>query len=183
MPRWYDIELRGTVRPVSVMVNGHKATYAQYNDIPLSDAGRGYIREGDWNQYSYDGNTLSTVVTQMEVIRADQGFEVVVTFPAPSFTHPVIPSLQGTVARFVTAKATLDSQWGTEHTVFQDDYPALLDVASIGEALTYVTMAGDDIPILNSVSGLVQRACVEVATNISNLAVDVRSQILAQLCY
>ena len=183
-PRWYDIELRGTVRPLSVVVNGHNATYRQYNDIPLSDAGRGSaLRPGRWNQYSYDGNTLSTVVSQMEEIAADKGFEVVVTFPAPSFTHPVIPSLQGTVARFITAKATLDSQWGTDHTVFQDDYPALLDVASIGEALTYVTMAGEDIPILNSVSGLVQRACVEVATNISNLAVDVRSQLLAQLCY
>ena len=173
--RGYEIHLRGTMPPMNVEVGGAAVEYRQFNDIDVAMAGMPAETADRWG---YDGATLSTVIHLGR--RPMKGSATVVTAHyTGNVTHPGLAGLQGTVARFIQAKALLDSQWGV-HTVYQDDYPILLNVASIGETLTYD--GGKAEALLANIDVMRLGACFEVQTNITGLVEQVRSQLEAQLC-
>ena len=174
--RAYEVHLRGVMPPARVRVGRVEVRQQQFNDIQLSLAGKAQAEVDSW---AYDGATLSAVVYLRQPRQVRAAVVVEAEYDGP-VVEARLQGLQGTVARFVQAKALLDSQWGTAHTVYQDDYPALLDVASVGERLTYDTGAVGQV--LQAMPAMRQAACVEVRSNISNLDAGVKGQLAAQLC-
>ena len=178
--RSYEVEFRG-VQPPSTVCVGKSQTdctqlmYAQYNDVPLAKAGK-MAPQDSWG---YDGAMMSVVVTINTPQPTDSALFVVLQSKSSLYLPADSTGLPGTIARFVHAKATLDNQWG-HATVFQDDYPTLLTVASYGERMTYDPSS---VPaVLDAMSGQVMRACYEVSKNITGLDPAVQTQLVAQLC-
>ena len=181
--RTYELEFRATAPPASVcigasMTDCRTLEYVQFNDVPLSKAGK----QDMMDSWSYDGSMLSTVVT----INTPQSTDApLMVWLVPSSyglrLDSTVPSgLPGIMARFIHAKATLDNQWGHQ-TVYQDDYPTLLDVASYGERMTYDPSSLQDV--LSAVGdGELVKACGEVRGNITGLDKGVQMQLMAQLC-
>ena len=174
--RAYELHLRGVMPPSSVQVGGQEVVYEQYNDIDLSMAGKMQREVDTW---AYDGATLSVVIQLRRPRSVQEAVEVKAAY-STSVSQSALQGLQGTIARFVSAKALLDSQWGTAHTVFQDDYPSLLDMASVGERLTYDPRSVG--AVVKGLAGMRMAACEEINRNITNLLPEVRQQLAAQLC-
>ena len=177
--RAYELHLRGVMPPEGVTAGGNELAYEAFSDIDPAMAGHTPSTRDTWG---YDGATLSAVIRLRTPRSTSTPVTVVAGYGAAgaNVSHAGLDGLQGVVARFVSAKAVLDAQWGTAHTVYQDDYPALLDVASVGEVLTYdPSRAGT---VLAGLAGVRQQACYEVSTNITGLEPTVRRQLYAQLC-
>ena len=178
--RTYEVELRGVQPPGSVCVSVSQTDcrlleYVQFNDVPLAKAGK--MSGGD--SWGYDGATMSVVVTINTPQPTNTPLQVVLRSNSSLYLPAAASDLPGTIARFVHAKATLDNQWGHD-TVFQDDYPTLLNVASYGERMTYDPSSVS--AVLSAVAGDVMRACREVSGNITGLDAAVQTQLVAQLC-
>ena len=100
-----------------------------------------------------------------------------------TITHPLLvqtpASFVGLLARFQSAKALLDYEWGVR-TVYMDDYPLLLDAAATGLRITH--SPSNITAELNAFfTQRISGACDEVANKISNLDPNIRSVLLAQL--
>ena len=180
--RAYELHLRGVLPPERVTVAGAEVPYEPYSDVDPASAGRLAEVRDTWG---YDGATLSTVIHLRRPLPTSAPVVVLAAYGGGgrgggNVTHAAVDGLQGLLARFVSAKALLDSQWGTAHTVYQDDYPALLDMASVGELLTYDGSRAAEV--LAGLGKLREQACYEVATNITGLEPSVRGQLYAQLC-
>ncbi len=139
-------------------------------------------QDGTTNGYTYDGSSLAVIIYIREPISTSQSIEIQVEL-SESISHPLLvqppASFVGLLARYQTAKALLDYQWGVR-TVFMDDYPLLLDAAATGLRITHSPLTAQDE--LNAFfNQRIPGACDEVANKITNLDPNLRSVLLAQL--
>ena len=86
---------------------------------------------------------------------------------------------QGTVQRFIGAKVTMDSEWGTDGMVYMDDYPQLLRVAQMGERLT--NAPHNATSLLKGWAALIREACGQLQ-QLTKLRSALKVQFEAQLC-
>ena len=86
---------------------------------------------------------------------------------------------QGTLQRVVQSKILLDNEWGTDNTVYMDDYPRMLSVAQMGERLT--NAPSNAMSLLGKWPALTRAACEEIGA-LSTLRPALKTQVVAQLC-
>jgi len=174
--RKHQICIKGVLPATSVKINGQAAEMRLFNDLRMS--GRALPQS---NSYSYDGASLTLNIYIDVPVSTSKDTQVDIQL-IDSVTSPVLADAngwEGRVSRFAAAKATLDDQWGTDNTVYQDDYPNLLFAAEAGEFLTYEPQ--------NAVNGIkafaqyAELACHEL-TNITNLLPSVQTLLVSQLC-
>ena len=139
-------------------------------------------QDSDNNGYTYDGSKLLVIIYVRHRVSTSQPLEVLIQL-SENITHPLLiqapSSFVGLLARFQSAKARLDYEWGIK-TVFMDDYPLLLDAAATGLRITHTpSVAKDELQAF--FSQRLPGACNEIATKIDNLDPNIRSILLAQL--
>jgi hypothetical protein len=173
--RSYEIQLRGIFAATNVLVNGVSIPFEPFNELI-------HGQDGITNGYTYDGSSLAIIIYIRQPISTSQLIQIQVEL-SNTITHPLLvqtpASFVGLLARFQSAKALLDYQWGIR-TVFMDDYPLLLDAAATGLRITHSPLNATNE--LNAF--FTQRlpgACDEVANKITNLDPNIRSILLAQL--
>ena len=177
--RTYVICLKGILPATSVSIDGTDAKRIIFNDLQET---AGVPTPGPpRNTFTYEGGSL-TVMIYINVptsTSADCHIQVQLSGSVFARELTLASGWEGRINRFIAAKATLDNQWGTSNTVFQDDYPSLLYAAEGGEFLTYQPW--------NAATGIQQfstqakRACQEL-TNITNLLPSVQTMLSQQLC-
>eukprot|EP00698_Gefionella_okellyi_P018500 TRINITY_DN5552_c0_g1_i1.p1 TRINITY_DN5552_c0_g1~~TRINITY_DN5552_c0_g1_i1.p1 ORF type:complete len:938 (-),score=168.17 TRINITY_DN5552_c0_g1_i1:17-2830(-) len=122
--RSYDIMLRGSWPATGVTVNDVALPFAANTDLPVTQ-----------NCYTYSGDTLAVIVHIVTPISIDDRIRVEVQVSG-STSDPLLTSgYSATLNRFITAKETLDNQWGID-TVYQEDYFDLLIAAETGRRIT-----------------------------------------------
>jgi len=180
--RAYEIHLRGTLPAVSVNVSsiGSPLPFRSFLGLPLPKSSTDNLSES--NYYSFDGNTLTTVIYIATPLAVNVSHSVSIQLSGP-ITHPALlnaTGFPGLLVRWRAAKVALDYEWGTDHTVYSDDYPSLLEVAQSGEMMiNQPTLAQQRIkqwPMMQVA------ACQEIRTNITHLRAALQAQLLAQLC-
>ncbi len=139
-------------------------------------------QDGTTNGYTYDGSTLSIIIYIRQPISTSQSIQIQVQL-SESISHQLLiqtpAPFVGLLARCQSAKALLDYQWGVR-TVFMDDYPLLLDAAATGLRITHSPL--NTTNELNTFfSQRLPSACDEIANKITNLDLNLRNVLLAQL--
>jgi alpha-glucosidase (family GH31 glycosyl hydrolase) len=177
--RAYEIHLRGVFPATSVSVAGSSIAYERFvGDLSVSLAGK---KPPTTNGYTYDGASLSVIIYVREEQSLASDFTITVEL-ADSVFSPALAKVNGfagTLQRFIEAKALLDDQWGIQ-TVYQDDYPNLLNAASIGERLRARPTEAQQA-LANDWPTYLASACQELP-NISGLNKTLLAQLNAQLC-
>ncbi len=173
--RSYEIQLRGVFPATSVLINGVSIPVEPFNELING-------QDGTTNGYTYDGSSLAVIIYIRQPISTSQSIQIQVQL-LNTITHPLLvqtpASFVGLLARFQSAKALLDYQWGVR-TVYMDDYPLLLDAAATGLRITH--LPSNATAELNAFfTQRIPSACDEVANKISNLDPNIRSVLLAQL--
>jgi len=173
--RSYEIQLRGVFSATGVTVNGVSIAEEPFNELING-------QDGTTNGYTYDGSSLAIIIYLRQPISTSQSIEIQVQL-SENISHPLLvqtpTSFVGLLARFQSAKAQLDYQWGVR-TVFMDDYPRLLDAAATGLRITHSPMnATNELDAFFNQRH--QGACNEVGNKITNLDPNLRSILLAQL--
>ncbi len=173
--RSYEIQLRGVFPATNVLLDGVSIPFEPFNELING-------QDGTMNGYTYDGSSLAIVIYIRQPISTSQSIQIQVQL-SDTITHPLLvqtpASFVGLLARFQSAKALLDYEWGVR-TVFMDDYPLLLDAAATGLRITH--SPSNTTNELNAFfTQRIPGACDEVANKITNLDPNIRSVLLAQL--
>ena len=177
--RTWEIHLRGIVPAETVSANGRRLPFMSFDSLPISFA-KGATQQDDY--WTYDGNTLSVIVYLNRPISVHNATTVLLSLNASS----TLQSPDGYIAvlqRWIAAKIELDNEWGSDHTVFMDDYPTLLRLAQMGDVVTNNSTQVQQLIGSQQWGELVDAACREINGGISNLRPSLMVLLDAQLCH
>jgi hypothetical protein len=173
--RSYEIQLRGVFPATNVLVNSVSIPVEPFNELING-------QDGTTNGYTYDGSSLAIIIYIRQPVSTSQPLQIQVQL-SENISHPLLrqapTSFISLLARCQSAKAQLDYQWGVK-TVFMDDYPLLLDAAATGLRITH-SPSNATAEINAFFSQRLPGACDEVANKITNLDLNLRNILLAQL--